>query len=66
MALARTGNVNAGDLYTFFTNDTNAFNNIVSIGGQVRTETMQRQRLPKYFMEMVHIENGWIGQCSAV
>ena len=45
MALARTGNVNAGDLYTFFTNDTNAFNNIVSIGGQVRTKTMQR--LPK-------------------
>ena len=52
MALARTGNVNAGDLYTFFTNDTNAFNNIVSIGGQVRTETMQR--LTKYFLKMVH------------
>ena len=62
MALARTGNVNAGDLYTFFTNDTNAFNNIVSIGGQVRTETMQR--LPKYFMKMVHIEYG--GLVSAV
>ena len=52
MALARTGNVNAGDLYTFFTNDTNAFNNIVSIGGQVRTKTMQR--LPKYFLKLVH------------
>ena len=52
MALARTGNVNAGDLYTFFTNDTNAYNNIVSIGGQVSTKTMQR--LPKYFMKTVH------------
>ena len=35
MALARTGNVDANELYTFFTNDTNAFNNIVSITGQV-------------------------------
>ena len=35
MALARTGNVNSNELYTFFTNDTNAFNNIVSISGQV-------------------------------
>jgi len=33
--LARTGNVNAEELYTFFTNDTNAQNNIISIGGQV-------------------------------
>ena len=35
MALARTGNVDSNELYTFFTNDTNAFNNIVSISGQV-------------------------------
>ena len=33
--LARTGNVNAEELYTFFTNDTNAQNNIISISGQV-------------------------------
>ena len=33
--MARTGNVDSNELYTFFTNDTNAFNNIVSISGQV-------------------------------
>ena len=31
----RTLNVNQQELYSFFTNDTNAFNNIISIGGQV-------------------------------
>jgi len=35
MALARTGNVDANELYSFFTNDTIATNNIISIGGQV-------------------------------
>ena len=36
MALARTGNVDANELYSFFTNDTIATNNIISIGGQVK------------------------------
>lgn len=40
MALARTGNVDSNELYTFFTNDTNAFNNIVSISGQVAALTV--------------------------
>jgi len=35
LAHHRTLNLNQGDLYEFFTNDTNAFNNIVSIGGQL-------------------------------
>merc|ERR1711953_586936 len=35
LAHHRTLNLNQGDLYDFFTNDTNAFNNIVSIGGQL-------------------------------
>ena len=32
----RTLNVNQAELYNFFTNDTNAFNNFIGIGGQVR------------------------------
>ena len=37
-AESRTLNVNQAELYSFYTNDTNAFNNIVAIGGQVRSE----------------------------
>jgi len=31
----RTLNVNQAELYSFYTNDTNAFNNIIAIGGQL-------------------------------
>ena len=36
IAEPRTLNVNQAELYSFYTNDTNAFNNIVAIGGQVK------------------------------
>ena len=35
MALARTGNVDVNNLYSFLANDTNAVNNVIAIGGQV-------------------------------
>ena len=57
MALARTGNVNSNELYTFFTNDTNAFNNIVSITGQV-TNTFWRWN--EWIEELwALIDKGW-------
>ena len=38
MSLARTGNVDVNGLYSYFTNDTVATNNIISIGGQVTNQ----------------------------
>jgi len=35
MSLARTGSVDAGELYSFLTNDTNAINNVIAVTGQV-------------------------------